>query len=278
MLLLTGLGAASPACGSGEATEDLPALQPICDGSADIRMVYAAIRGFGNYGSSFTDRYGSSYLAIDGTCTYWAGSDTLHGLRSGVLDAAAASQLSSELHFGRYSTVTGYHDQQACPDAGPAFLRDTTGTLSSSFCGVEAAPRVLREALARGSALVRELGAVGEASWHRSSLLALRDPAMYPDQPTMRPASDWSSTLDLDARAVTFSELARGLESDAGVVLEGDASQALLAGLRQQELRKDANAYDLLVRDAQDRYFQLLVRDEPPIAVAAALLSLLAAE
>jgi hypothetical protein len=99
---------------------------------------------------------------------------------------------------------------------------------------------------------------------------------MFPDIPAMRGASEWSSTLDLGTRAVTFQDLARGLDLDAGLVVEDEESQALLGRLRQEELREDPYAYDLLVRDAQERYFQLLVRDEPPDAVAAALLSLLA--
>jgi hypothetical protein len=279
-LLLVGLGGISAGCGTSETdeTDDLPVVEPICDGTTNVRLVYVAIRGFGNYGSNFTDRYGSTYLTVDGTCTYWAGSDTLNGLRFGVLSADTANELSNELHFGRYSTAAGYRDPYPCSDAGPAFLRDSTGTISSSFCGIENAPRVVREAFARGSSLAQELGAAGEADWRRSTLLALRQPAMFPDVPTMRLASDWSSTLDLDTRAVTFRDLVRGLDVDAGLIVEDEESQALLGRLRQEELRKDPYAYDLLVRDAQDRYFQLLVRDEPPDAVAAAVLSLLASE
>jgi hypothetical protein len=276
-LLLIGLGSVSAGCGTSD-TDDLPAVVPICDGTTSLRLVYVAIRGFGYYGSSFTDRYGSTYLTVDGTCTYWVGSDTLNGLRSGVLGLDTANELSNELHFGRYSTAAEYRDPYQCPDAGPAFLRDSTGTISSSFCGIENAPRVVREAFARGSSLAQELGAAGEAAWRRSTLLAVRDPAVFPDIPAMRVASDWSSALDLDASAVTFRDLARGVELDAGLVVEDEESQTLLGRLRQEELRKDPYAYDLLVRDAQDRYFQLLVRDEPPDTVAAAVLSVLAME
>jgi hypothetical protein len=276
-LVLFGLGSILAGCGASN-TDDLPEVEPICDGTTNLRLVYVALRGFASYGSSFTDRYGSTYLTVDGTCRYWASSDTLNGLRSGVLSPDTANELSNELHFGRYSTAEGYRDQDQCPDAGPAFLRDSTGTISRPFCGMENAPRVVREAFARGSSLAQELAEAGEPAWRHSTLLALREPPMFPDIPTMRGASEWSSTLDLDTRAVTFRDLARGPDLDAGLVVEDEESQALLGRLRQEELRKDPYAYDLLVRDAQDRYFQLLVRDEPPDAVAAAVLSLLAIE
>jgi hypothetical protein len=275
LVVLLGLAAAL-GCGSSQAeTDEVPPVQPICDGSSDLRVVFASIDGFGDRGGRFTDRYGGSYLVVDGTCRYWAGSGTLRGLSSGVLESDTASTLSEELHFGRYSTVAGYRDEQQCPDAGPAFLRDTTGTITSSFCGIEQAPRVVREALRRGAELARELADTGQAAWTKTSLLALRDPEVYPEVPSMRQASAWTSTLDLDARAMTSREFSRGLEPDAGVVVQDDANQELLGRLRRAELSKNPYASDLLVRDAQDRYFQLLVRDEPPDAVAAALLSVL---
>jgi hypothetical protein len=108
-------------------------------------------------------------------------------------------------------------------------------------------------------------------------LLALRDPALPPAVPGDRPVLEWTSPLDLDVAAVSFVDLARGLDDDAGVLVEDDATLRLLAELRTLELQRDPSAVDLLVRDAQGRHFELLVRDEPPAAVVAALLSVMPA-
>lgn len=125
----------------------------------------------------------------------------------------------------------------------------------------------------RTFSLLQELDAAATVDWQRSTLLALRDPPeLAPDQPgTPRTPSSWTATLDLEPEAVSFIDLARGLEPDAGVLVQDEATQRLLTALRSSALRLDRYALDLLVRDDRERAYQLLVRDEPPDAVRAAL-------
>jgi hypothetical protein len=272
-LVISGLGLCA-ACGGTEG-DNLPEVQPICDGSADVRLVYAASTGFTGYGNPFSDKYGGTYLVIDGACNYWAGSDTLRGLRAGIIGSDVATELATELHFGQYSSAAGYREADVCLDASPSFLRDTTGTTLRYLCALDKAPPLVREAFERVRLLAEELGVSGESAWTKSTLLALRAPSMFPDSSSGGPESDWSSTLDLDAGAVTFSEVIRGTAGDAEVLVEDEPTRVLLGNLRQTELGIDPNALDLRVRDAQGRSFQVLVRDEPPEAVAAALVSVL---
>jgi hypothetical protein len=271
------VSAAAWGCGSSEPSEPaLAAIEPICDGSSDVRLAFGTISGFANYGSAFAGRYGDQYLVIDGSCRYWVGGESLLGLRTGVLDARRGLELSEQLHFGRYAQVQP-EPEDVCADAGIALLRDATGTLSTTYCGIESQPRVLREALQRAPELAQRLGEEGDAAWGSSTLLALRDAGLPSNGPEQRVAGEWTSNLDLDVGAVTFLDLARGLEPGAGLPIEDDETLGLLAALRTAELRRDPNALDLLVQDAGERHFQLLVRDEPPAAVRDALLGLLPA-
>ena len=271
------VSAAAWGCGSSEPSEPaLAAIEPICDGSSDVRLAFGTIGGFASYGSAFAGRYGDQYLVIDGSCRYWVGGESLLGLRTGVLDAQRGLELSEQLHFGRYAQVQP-EPEQVCPDAGIALLRDATGTLSASYCGLEEQPHVLREALQRAPGLAERLRDEGDAASGATTVLALRDAGLPPNGPEQRVVGAWTSDLDLDAGAITFLDLARGLEPGAGLLIEDDETLGLLAALRAAELRRDPNALDLRVQDAGARQFQLLVRDEPPAAVRDALLGLLPA-
>ena len=260
--------------GDSESAEPLAVVEPICDGSGDARLVYAALQGFANYGSAFAGWYGDRYLVIDGTCRYWVGGESLRGLRSGTVDADMGRALSEQLHFGRYAAVEA-EPEEICEDAGLSFLADSSGSMSTSYCGIEEQPRVLREAFQRVPSVAEQLDVGAEVSWGRSTLLALRDPALPPEVPSNQVVREWTSDLDLDAAAVSFTELQRGLDAGAGVLVEDDATLALLGELRRAELERDPSALDVLVRDGAGRHFLLLVRDEPPALVAAALRGLL---
>jgi hypothetical protein len=256
---------------SGDDTA-LPPTEPLCDGSDELRLVFTSIVGFGSFGSGFSGKYGSGYLVIDGHCDYWLGSETPRGLRTGRLDASTAAALAEELHFGRYSTVAGFRDPGGCTDAGLAVLDDGTATLRTT-CWPRDAPRVFREAFSRTSRSYEELDRSGTPAWERTRLLAVRDPfELQPDYPgTPRVAQAWDAALDLEPRSVTGIELAQGLEPDAGVLVEDGPTLAVLAEVRRAFDDVVPYSLDMLVRDAEGRGYQLLVRDEPPERVRAAL-------
>lgn len=271
-ITVAGLAAGQLLGCSGDSAEALPPAQPLCDGSDELRLVFTSIMGFGYFGSGFSGKYGSGYLVIDGRCDYWLGSETPRGLRTGTLDASTASALAEELHFGRYSTVADYRDPGGCTDAGLAVLDDGTATLRTT-CWPHDAPRVFWEAFSRTSRLYDELDTSGTPAWERTRLLAVREPfELQPDFPgTPRTPVAWSAELDLEPGSVSGTQLARGLEPDAGVLVEDAPTLDALAEVRRAFDDFVPYSLDMLVRDAEGRGYQLLVRDEPPERVRAAL-------
>ncbi|HTV17718.1 MAG TPA: hypothetical protein VMG12_03580 [Polyangiaceae bacterium] len=270
---ISGLAAAWLGCAaaSDDEAEELPPVQPICDGSDDVRFVFTAFAGFpAHYATTFTGSYGGRYLVIDGRCNYWLGSDTLVGLRTGTIGVDAAATLAEELHFGRYASVADFRDPGQCTDAGLSILDDGTATLRSSCFQPDDVPRIYGEAFTGASRLVQSLDASAQPDWQRSTLLAINDPLDL-TQPlpggAFRVPVPWTAPLDLEPRSVTNLDLTRGLDADTGVLVEDEPTLAVLAELRLAQY----DGYDLFVRDDRERIFQLLVRDEPPAAVRAAL-------
>jgi hypothetical protein len=276
-IAISGFVAAVLGC-SGDGATALPPVQPLCDGSDDIRLVFTSFRGFASFGSQFSGKYGDRYLVVDGRCNYWLGSDGLRGLRTGTLDAHATTALAEDLHFGRYFTAADYRDPGGCTDAGLGVLDDGTATLRTA-CFPHDAPRVYREAFSGVYQLYAELRASGTSARNRTTLLAVRDPGeLDPDLPgTPRTPLNWTAALDLEPRSVTQIELFRGVDSDAGVLVEDADTLAVLANLRANVRNPDPAVIDMLVRDARGRVYQLFVRDEPPDRVRNALEAALAA-
>lgn len=264
---------------SGEDAASLPPAQPLCDGGDEPRLVFTSIRGFGSFGTQFSGKYGSGYVVVDGRCDYWVGSEGLRGLRTGTLDREASAALAEQLHFGRYFTVAGHRDPGGCTDANLAVLDDGSTRLESTCLGREG-PRVYWEAFYRAFQLHGELDASSAPAWERTRLLAVRAPAQLapalPGEP--RAPLAWTAALDLEARAVDGIELSRGLDPDAGVLVEDAPTLAVLAELRTRARNPDPNSLDVLVVDEQGRAYQLLVRDEPPDRVRDALERALAPE
>jgi hypothetical protein len=240
-------------------------------------FVFTSFRGgFSYFGSQFSGKYGSRYLVIDGRCNYWLGSEALSGLRTGTLDASASLALAEELHFGRYFTAADYRDPGGCSDAGTLFLDDGTATLRTTC--FHYAPRILWQAFSRAYQLYDELYPSSTPAWDRTTLLALRDPEdLGHELPSMpRTPLDWTATLDLEPQSVTDLEFTRGLESDAGVLVEDAVTLAVLASLRANVRNPNSDFLDILVRDARGQAYDLLLRDEPPDPVREALEAALA--
>ncbi|HTV18525.1 MAG TPA: hypothetical protein VMG12_07635 [Polyangiaceae bacterium] len=256
-------------CG-GTQLEPLPDIQPMCDGSDDIRLVYGTGGGFVAFEDEFTAKYGRRYLAIDGHCNYWRGWNTVHGLSAGTIEPERATTLANELHFGRYSSAPGARGEP-CEDSGVAYLRDVTGTLIDISCdSVSDATFVWVAAFERVRRLWTELEAEARPSWVNTSLLVLRDPS-----PSESRAAEWTAALDLETLAIDYTPTAAG--PGPGFALAAPTLE-FVNGLRQSVLDRGANPFVLFVRTPAERYYQLYVRDEPPAPVAAALEQTLATE
>jgi hypothetical protein len=252
------------ACSGGaEGDAALPEVQPICDGSDDVRLTFAAPGGFFSR-SPFSQRYGSVSLAIDGRCSYWIADESLRGLRVGTIDAASAAVLSRELHSGRYQTAEGYRPNAACSDDVPRFLSDSTGTIQQYACGNEAAPPVVAESFERAQRLMVELASGATPAWSPTRVLAVKDPDLVDG-----PVFAWPA-FELAARAVSQRDIAYTVPPGAGVLVEDSATLAQLTELRLAALDSNEYAADLLVESSEQRY-RVFLRDEPPEAVTLAV-------
>lgn len=260
----------------------LPPVQPLCDGSDDVRFAFASGLS-GNVWPllTFAGEHADLFIAIDGHCSFWVYDGSLRGLRGGVLEAEYASELSNELHIGRYAAVDG-DSSLSCYDAGPMGLWDGTAALQMSSCGPSAdAPRVWHDAYARIGSLFGELDALATPAWQRTHILPLH----HPPETRIRPAMEWLAPLDLQPLALDYMETSNGVSSGVGVLVEDEPTLASLAMMRAATIDAQAAAWSsspsealdyldpggLYVRDTQTRYFSILVRDEPPEPVLRAV-------
>ena len=242
----------------------LPELEPICNGTDDIRFVYAQ-SGMGGpaVGNSwqFTDIFGSLFFAIDGQCNYWIGENTLHGLRTGNLDETTADEFSEQLHYGRYSSVADF-DSQQCPDAGAVILVDSTARLLSRCGGDENdAPTVWREAFSAVWPLMASIDEQSAEAWGPTRLL----PVQTSEDAN---AIHWNLELDLETYAVTQREV---LTPQSGVLVDDPDQLASLAELRRAAITQGGSADAAVVTNDQSQAYRLYVRDEVPTKLSEAL-------
>jgi hypothetical protein len=263
--------------GAGSASAEL-----LCDGGDRVR--FAAWAGLGRAGPElvFSADPAAQFITIDGHCTFWLYDGSLEGLRTGVLDADFARQLSRELHLGRYAEVEAYRSR-ACLDAGEYAIRDGTASLSNP-CGLnDAAPRLWVEAFERTDRLWTELAARSESAWGPTVIVPFRDVQPAGD----RVFHDWTSSFNLAEHVMSGEDFERAIYArpqEVGVRLEDAPTLALLAELRERAIAgrntpTPSNPWyefvppQLSVRDAQGNAFTILLRDQIPEAVVNGLWS-----
>lgn len=249
---------------AGDGTAELPAIEPICDGSSEPRLVYASSAGFGQIGDGFTAVNGKNYLVVNGLCEYVIGDNSLKGLRRGTLESSQT--LSSRLHFGRYGTAEGFLGT-VCPEGGVIVLADNTGSLVDIGCGEEEAPRVWQEAFREVWSLFMDLEDEGSYDWSSTRVLPVRPS----ESVTRETVLSWNSPLDLEESAVDYVDLLYGRASVEGVLITDAGTLSELDELRRARLRQDPYASELFVEDSSGRTYQLLVRDQLPSSVSGAL-------
>jgi hypothetical protein len=236
---------------------------PLCDGSADVRFLYVSTGGFVEV--PFLYRSGSRFLAIDGQCRYWLGEANLEGLRGGELEPERAQVIARDLQYGQYASVPSYAPQ-ACDDCGSTILVDDTGMIGrgSGEPSDEPAPQVWSAAMRAAAEVVAELREEAVAVTPASkTLLALR---------TARSDVLGVVPLDLETRALDPDSLELFADRpEHWVVVEDAATIDLLAELQRAALLADPTARTVFAQDVEGRHYEVLVRDEPPAPVAAAL-------
>lgn len=226
---------------SSDATSSDATTEPLelCDGSNDVRFLMTNAGGFVDIGYEFYGTYGHQFLAIDGTCHFYALTYAGQAVHEGQLTPEQALQLSGDLAFGRLGNYSDMVAEQ-CPDGTITTLWDPSGkTECGCICDSPEQPAVWTQAIAKVREWVPVLYAAGEpyaGALHRvyratdpempSTESALRWP--LPGEPTEVLAFD-----DYDfvaaARAVDLDEDRRLLrEMRAEWSLENESTLAIM--------------------------------------------------
>jgi len=264
----------APGAGAGDGfvPGPVPALQEICDGSDEVRFVYSMGGGINSFDRGPFSRSDSSFCAIDGHCSYWlGGGGDIRGVVGGTLDAGRAHQLSTELHFGQYSSVAAYRERAICVDPAVVLLSDGTGVLQRHCFGDgDATPKIWAEAFQRSFGLHAELQRAGASKWRPTRIL-VRQTEPFP----RRIAADWTSALELAPNAVDFDYTSGQIDGDPfSVLIEDEPTLDLLDRLRNAELAATEFAADLYVKDKRGDYYLIAVTDVLPPQVERAVLGL----
>ena len=251
----------------GDVGGDATAAVRLCDGSVGPRLVYLNGGGGPLWPTfSFSGAYGHAFFVIDGTCHYWVGESYLKGIRTGVLLPARADQIAADLHvrdFARLKGVTGL----PAPDAGTRSLGDGVNVVNcTGDCTLQSpnlpTPPEYQQAFQRLQGIFDELWAGGTPA-----MLPIRVIATEPDLDGGQPVA-WPLTW-------SPGEVLVGLQSNppptAGRLITSGTELAALRQLRQAAAERNAGGFGIKVRDAADRLFLVLPRDEAPAAVVQAL-------
>jgi len=271
LLALCALG-----CGSGSRerhpepdTDFRSATLTLCNGSDDVRFSFVEGLGAREPMLAFGARYGQQYVAIDGHCRFWIYDLSLQGLRSGRLDRADANgTLANALRLGHYADLEDVASP-ICLDGGGVSLWDTTGTLQTG-CPLDSRERgPLAEAFIRAQGLLAELAPLSTPVWDRTSLLPVTGAS-----PAARAQAEWTGGLDLGSAAVSAVDYTNEVAAPDGLLVDDAGTLELLRELRVTGIARglDANLYPgLFLTDPAAGELQLLLRDEPPPAVAEAI-------
>jgi hypothetical protein len=149
---------------------------PLCDGSSEMRLTYESGGGAVDETYPFTNPHGHVFLAIDGTCRFYASMNYMRGIASATLSQADADALAKDTHW---SELAGWHwtNDYGCPDAGGVGLTRAKATASCT-CGCDAgAPKGLDDALSKAYEWVQRLTTSGQPLDGTVSAIALEGSA-----------------------------------------------------------------------------------------------------
>jgi hypothetical protein len=267
-VLLGALALAASCAGAPTDEGAAPDGKMLCDGSGGVRLTYLVQGGHVDQDYEFHGAYGHAAFVIDGQCHYWAAASPLLGLRTGVLEAAAATEIARKLHWGSLATLSKQRDGESCPDAGDALIGDGASTINCT-CGCDPKlPAATKEAFANVGAIHESLMAKGAAfDGPLRALTVLIDPASVPKATT--------SDSRVLAWSLPFSPAELLLQGemtsrDSGKAIESSADRAELRKLRTQAIPLQTSP-GFFVRASDGAVYRAYARDEAPAPVVSAL-------
>jgi hypothetical protein len=233
----------------------------LCDGTNAVRLLYEVYGGFGTQTDQFSSVYGSTFFFIDGSCHFYVSETSVHGVRTGTLNTAAAAQLSADLGWSKLDEWRDYgtRGDQGCPDA-PVSLLAKQNVALRCVCGCDpGAPAGLADSQRNAARWVATLWQQGDELTTAVSAIAI---------PGRRPNSHYVSW-----------PLTRSMSSIADLIMTPNTQQLLVGpyarfdnvaeALALRKLRSDAFTHDtehalvIPVSESGAKY-DLLVRDELP--------------
>jgi hypothetical protein len=232
----------------------------LCDGSKDVRLLYWVGGGSADATYTFENPHGWSFLAIDGTCRFYADGGRDRTIGSGTLTADEEQRLCTDLGWNKLEAWSDgdWTERGGCFDA-PATVLGRFGAMESCTCGCgKGAPSGLNDALLRAGEWTDELESRGEPQASVSAVAVRISTAR--DGPFV---VDWP----LERRVRSIENFVRGGEK----LRDGPyASFANEAEVRELRALRDVRAKSMGlfgVREGMTVY-DVVVRDELPTEVA----------
>lgn len=245
-----------------------PPLGELCDGSNTVRLMEHAGGGFLADGQDFLEPYGSSVFIVLGTCDYYAQGNSPSEWRTGHLSDAEAESIANAVQYQRMPEFGTYRDNESCPDAGSQYLQ-APGSWTMCTCGCgDDAPDGLTMALGAASDAAEMYGTAGPAMTGGAvSVVAL------PEDRVGEAAPAETRAWPLDVALADLVPASQGaLMPDDGTRITAADDVAALRALRTS----GGDGLFTFVHDADGAVYGVLVRDELPDDVAAAVDALVA--
>jgi hypothetical protein len=262
------------ACGSESGSDKQDAdsntgalVQPLCDGSDDVRLQYTHEGGFVGRYYSFLRPLGFEYLVIDGRCRFWVNQDVWYGARTGTLTEDRAVALESELHWADLSELAGNWENRGCMDGSTWHLSDGESEVSC-YCGCtdEGVPSVVPDVGNASSDALLEFWDAG-AGFDGVMRIAAEDltEAVQVDGLEL----DWQVwPLSWSITDALFASVSSLHDPAAGMPVNEPADRETLRNLRDSYVETHGTIPDAddgyLPVTADSRYYALLMRDVVP--------------
>ena len=130
----------------------------ICDGSDDIRLGMWNGGGGVDLSYAFTNPFGFAFAFVDGHCRYYASTDTMTGIATGMLDGTDAASLARDMgyaqiaKFGRGQLRSGLSGCGRIVDSGDGANAFGCSCGCERRCTRQVSPRLKRPRARRSSA------------------------------------------------------------------------------------------------------------------------------
>jgi hypothetical protein len=168
-------GTVPPAADGGGATSDtapdvVSGPRSICSGEDRLTFSFVRVPALASTepGSQVVWENGAAFVRIDGHCRYWVfgsskDASPLDEIRSGVLSAAQARQIETDLRYAEWPRLRGDYGNGILFDARPDVLSDgQSDVVCWALCSPDGPPAEMRDLFTKAMRLLDQLSASGQ--------------------------------------------------------------------------------------------------------------------